>query len=264
MTSKVLFILTNTTEFGKKEGGAIQTGADLQETAQAYLAFQQRQKEQEQPCQIEFASLKGGQIQFDPKSVERCKGMAGVMKDFYEREEIQACMKSTMAVNQLSLRDYSCIYFPGGHGPMFDLATDTTLHGAIGEYYQNGGILGAVCHGPCGFLDARRGDKTWLVAGQKVTCWSNEEERQAGMYHLMPFLLENALKERGAIFECAKPHECNVVCSERLVTGQNPASTVGVAQALISMIKAGKSACEKHGKEQPVSAASSDSTISGK
>jgi putative intracellular protease/amidase len=137
--------------------------------------------------------------------------------------------------------EYEAIFFVGGHGPVFDLATDETCHRLVNEFYAANKVVSAVCHGPAALARVKLGDGTaYLLAGQRVTGFSNVEEEQVGLAKAVPFLLEDALNEAsGGHFEKAKePWGEKVVVSMggRLITGQNPASAYGVGRAIYDAI----------------------------
>jgi putative intracellular protease/amidase len=121
--------------------------------------------------------------------------------------------------------DYDAVYIPGGHGPMEDLPDCAPLGRIITELHDTGRIVAAMCHGPAGLLSANREDGTWLFAGRRLTAFTNEEERQAGLADRAPWLLESRLRERGARFEAGPPWAPYVVVDDNLITGQNPASS---------------------------------------
>ena len=115
---------------------------------------------------------------------------------------------------------------------MWDLADNTELAAIAAQIYDNGGVVGAVCHGPAGLVNIRLGNGKYLVDGKNVSAFTNEEERAVGLYDTVPYLLADALRERGATHLPAPNFQKQVVVSERLVTGQNPASATGVAEAM--------------------------------
>jgi putative intracellular protease/amidase len=136
--------------------------------------------------------------------------------------------------------NYDCVFIPGGHGPMEDLADDPDLGRILTELYDAGRIVAAVCHGPAGLLSADRPDGSWVFAGRRLTGFTDEEERQVGLADRAPWLLESTLRERGAVFESGPAWQPYVVTDRNLVTGQNPASSKPAAEATLEALHVGQ------------------------
>ena len=119
---------------------------------------------------------------------------------------------------------------------MWDLPDNIELAGVSSRIYEKGGVVAAVCHGPAGLVNIRLSDNEYLVAGKKVSAFTNDEERAVGLYDIVPFLLEDTLKQRGAEHLADANFQPQVIVSERLVTGQNPASAKGVAEAMLPLL----------------------------
>lgn len=137
--------------------------------------------------------------------------------------------------------DFAAIFYVGGHGPMFDLAEDSTSHQIIKEFWESGKVVGAVCHGPAALSKVKLSDGSYLVSGSAVTGFSNAEEDQVGLSPAMPFMLETDLIKNGGKFEKAADAwgEKVVIGKEgRLLTGQNPASAAGIGKAVAQAIGA--------------------------
>ena len=191
-------------------------------------------------CEIVVASPAGGEAPLDPSSVEAFKSDP-VSAKFLQTKE--AVWKNTQKLSSFlgHAHDYEAIFFVGGHGPVFDLATDETSHKLINEFYSANKIVSAVCHGPAALTHVKlSGSEGYLLDGQRVTGFSNVEEEQVGLTKAVPFLLEDALNEAsGGRYEKAKePWGEKVVVARggRLITGQNPASATGVGQAIYDAI----------------------------
>merc|ERR1712173_19097 len=120
---------------------------------------------------------------------------------------------------------------------MWDFPDCEAQNKAAAAIYEAGGIVSAVCHGPAGLVNVKLSSGEYLVAGKKVTGFTNDEELAAGKTEVMPFRMETLLKDRGAKFQCAKNWACNVEVSDRLITGQNPASASATAQAVIEALE---------------------------
>jgi putative intracellular protease/amidase len=131
---------------------------------------------------------------------------------------------------------FDVIFYVGGHGSMWDFADNRPLAGLASSIYEAGGVVAAVCHGPAGLVDISLGDGRFLVDGKNVAAFTDAEEAAVGLTNVVPFLLASKLVERGAVHHAAPNFEANVVVDGRLVTGQNPASAVGVAEAVVRTI----------------------------
>jgi len=217
MAPKVLFVLTSHDKMGDT---GKPTGWYLPEFAHPYEVLAPH-------TQITIASPKGGPAPLDPSSVEASTSDAVSVKFLKDRESL---WKNTEKLSSFLGRagEFEAIFFVGGHGPMFDLATDATSHTLINEFYTHNKIISAVCHGPAALTHVKLPGGGFLLDGQPVTGFSNAEEDAVGLSAVMPFSLEDKLSEAsGGRFEKAKeqwgPHV--VVGREgRLITGQNPAS----------------------------------------
>ena len=137
-------------------------------------------------------------------------------------------------------KDFDAIFYVGGHGPMFDLATDSTSHQVIREFWESGKVVSAVCHGPAALANVKLSDGSYLVDGSEVTGFTNSEEEAAGLTSAMPFLLETQLKEHGGKFVKADDWAPKVAVGKegRLITGQNPASATPIGKAILEKISA--------------------------
>ncbi|PIF27857.1 putative intracellular protease/amidase [Acidovorax sp. 56] len=133
---------------------------------------------------------------------------------------------------------YDAVMLVGGHGPMWDFARNSRLHTVVRSVYERGGIVSAVCHGPAGLLGLKLSDGTPLIAGRKLTAFTNEEEVSRQYDKLIPFELETALRAENAAFEEALIFQSRVVVDGRLITGQNPASAKPFGEAVVAALKA--------------------------
>jgi putative intracellular protease/amidase len=178
---------------------------------------------------IVVASPRGGPMPIDPRSAAN----AGQAADWHEAI---AAAESSRPLAGLEAAEFAAVFLPGGHGPMFDLPDDPDLQRLLTAFHSAGKIIGAVCHGPAGLVNARRADGSYLVSGQRLTAYTWAEEVQAKLDQTVPFILENVLRERGAFFENAAPRQEHVVRDGRLVTGQNPFSSAAVAEAFAAAL----------------------------
>jgi putative intracellular protease/amidase len=200
------------------------TGVWLEEYAIVYTALC------EAGVDMTVASPAGGAAPIDPKTAPD------------EAAEVRwrralAALADTTPLAEVDDAGFDAIVFPGGHGPLVDLATDPAVAALASAFACSGRIVGALCHGPAALLGARGPDGGALVAGRKVTAFTNGEEVLAGMQDVVPLLLETRLREAGAAFEHAVlPGGCHIVRDDVLLTGQNPASSEAFARALLVAI----------------------------
>jgi len=217
---KILMVVTsNGLEQGKKR-----PGYEFDEFAQAYLIFK------DNGFAIDVASPAGGEAIADKYNPDKAFNQR-VLSD----QVIMAQLKNTLATSQLKARDYAAVFVVGGKGTMFDLPDDKHLQRLIRDVYQDDGTIGAVCHGPAALVNVKLGDGSYLVAGKAINSFTNIEESVFGKKWAkdFDFMLETRLKERGALFEHSEVMMSHVAINQRIITGQNPASTPAVAEALI-------------------------------
>lgn len=221
-TRRVLMVLTSHDKLG--DTGRT-TGFYLSEVAHPHKVFA------EAGFQIDFVSPHGGEAPMDGVDREDPINAA-----FLDDPALLGKTRSTLRPSEVDAVGYDAIFFAGGHGTMWDLPGNRELQSLTARVYEQGGVVAAVCHGPAGLVDVRLSDGRYLVDGHEVTGFTNEEEAAVELTDVMPFLLESKLRERGARFTGAPKFTSNVVVSGRLVTGQNPASAAGVAQAAVKLL----------------------------
>ena len=154
--------------------------------------------------------------------------------------EIQKKMNNTLRLDQINPDEYVAVVYPGGHGPMFDLAFDAKSQDIARHIYEKGGVVGGVCHGPAGIVNVKLTNGDYLTKGKKFTGFSNSEEEAVQLTKVVPFLLEDRVKENGGLYEKTADWGVHVVTDGRLVTGQNPASATAMAEAVHQAILASK------------------------
>jgi putative intracellular protease/amidase len=152
---------------------------------------------------------------------------------FLTDERVTAQLADTPAAGQVDAEAYDAIFFAGGHGTMWDFPDNPELARLGRTIYERGGVVGAVCHGPAALVGLTLSDGSYLVAGKKVSAFTNTEEAAVGLTDVVPFLLADRLAAQGATHVPADDFAAQVVTDGRLVTGQNPASAQGVAQAMV-------------------------------
>jgi len=223
---KVLFVLTSHDKLGST---GHKTGFWLEEFAAPYYALK------DAGAMITLASPAGGQPPLDPKSDEPA-AQTSATERFRQDTEAQAALASTVPLNQVSATDFDAVFYPGGHGPLWDLANDPNSIALLEAFERSNKPLALVCHAPGALINVRAADGQPLVAGRHVTGFTNSEEAAVGLTTVVPFLIEDEFLRLGAHYEKAPDWHVHVVTDGRLITGQNPASSEGVAHALLSML----------------------------
>lgn len=218
MTKKVLIVVTN----ADKLADGTQTGVWLEEFAVPFLIFRDTGYE------ITVASIKGGKSPIDEGSLSCSNPM--------EWDEAAKFLENTKKLEEVEYKNFDAIFFPGGHGPMFDIAENELVAEVTGHFYNTGKATSAVCHGPAGLLGAKRTDGEPIVKNKRVTSFTNEEENIVKRTELVPFLLQSRLEQLGAEFTQLKPWAEHVIVDDNLITGQNPASAIAVAEKVIEYL----------------------------
>jgi len=218
MKDKILFVVTS---HGTKGSTGEKTGYYLGEVSHAWEVLT------EAGYEIDFVSPKGGNPPVDGVDLND-----SINKKFWEDEYYHNKISNSMKPSQVKSGDYKAVYYAGGHGAMWDLADDISIEKIAADIYQNNGIVAAVCHGPAGLVNIKLKDGKYLIEGKKVNGFTNEEEELVKLTNVVPFLLEDKMKERGGIFEKSEPWHPHVTIDQRLITGQNPQSAKGVGEAI--------------------------------
>ena len=220
--SKVLMVLTSHDRLGDT---GKKTGFWLEEFANPYYILK------DAGLDVTLASPKGGQPPLDPKSDDPASETEATRR-FKADSEAQKALADTMKLSNVSPDDYDAIFYPGGHGPLWDLSEDRDSVKLIESIYAAGKPVGAVCHGPAAFRKAKAPDGSPLVRGKSVTGFSDTEEAAVGLTDIVPFLVEDMPKENGGDYSKAADWQPYAVTDGNLITGQNPASSAVTAQAL--------------------------------
>jgi putative intracellular protease/amidase len=220
---KILMVLTSHDQLGDT---GLKTGFWLEEFAAPYYVFKDANAD------ITIASPKGGQPPLDPKSDEP-DFQTDATNRFKKDTVAQAALANSLKLADISPDDFDAVFYPGGHGPLWDLAEDRNSISLIEVMYAAGKTVGAVCHAPAVFRHTEAADGSPLVEGKSVTGFSNSEEDAVELTGVVPFLLENELQAIGANYSKSSDWHPYIVTDGNLVTGQNPASSEGVAQALL-------------------------------
>ncbi|MGF9760777.1 type 1 glutamine amidotransferase domain-containing protein [Microvirga sp. 0TCS3.31] len=223
---KILMVLTSHDRLGNT---GKPTGFWLEEFAAPYYVFK------DAGAEITVASPKGGQPPIDPKSDEP-GNQTEAMERFKKDPAAQEVLANTVKLNDVRADDYDTVFYPGGHGPMWDLADDPTSIALIEAIYNAGKPVAAVCHAPA-VLHRVTHEGQPIVKGKRVTGFTNTEEEAVQLTTVVPFLVEDELKRLGGRYEKAGDWESFVTVDGRLITGQNPASSTAAAQELLKVLR---------------------------
>lgn len=220
---RVLMVLSG---YGEAQG-EVKPGYEFDEFSKAYLVFKQN------GLSVDIASPQGGKVEADKYDPEKPYN-ALVLKD----EAIMAKVDNTLALATLNAEHYDAVFIVGGKGAMFDLPKNQTLQTLIADIYQQRGVIAAVCHGPAALVDVKLNDGSYLVANKAVNGFTNQEEQLFGKKWLpeFEFMLQDKLIERGGKFQYSDIMLSHVAVDERLITGQNPSSTISVAEELVKSL----------------------------
>lgn len=224
MTHSVLIVLTSHRTLGDT---GRETGFYVGEAAHPWKVFT------DAGLSVDLVSVAGGVPPQDGRDADD-----PVQQEFLADERVAAQLADTRTPADVDPADYDVVFYAGGHGTMWDFPDDTRLAGLARDVYEAGGVVAAVCHGPAGLVNVTLSDGTHLVEGKRVSAFTNEEEAAVGLTDVVPFLLQTRLEERGAKHSGAPNFAAHVVRDGRLVTGQNPASAAGVAEAVLEALKA--------------------------
>ena len=223
---KVLIVLTSHDQLGNT--GA-KTGFWLEEFAAPYYALK------DAGVALTLASPLGGQPPIDPKSDDPASQTAATLR-FKADPATQALLASTHPLKDVSAAAFDAVFYPGGHGPLWDLAEDATSIALIETMLKAGKPVAAVCHAPAVLRHPKGADGKSVVNGKKVTGFTNTEEEAAGLTAVVPFLVEDMLTQNGGVYSKAADWQPYVLVDGLLITGQNPASSEPVAHALLAQL----------------------------
>ena len=225
---KLLIVLTSHDRLGDT---GQKTGFWLEELAAPYYVFR------DQGVDVTLASPLGGQPPLDPKSSDPAS-QTDATRRFEADAEARAALGSTRKLADVSIDDFDAVFYPGGHGPLWDLAEDQHSIALIERAIAAGKPVAAVCHAPGVLRHVKGPDGKPLVQGKTVTGFSNTEEAAVGLTDVVPFLVEDVLKANGGRYEKAADWQPYAVTDGLLITGQNPASSEAAAHALLGALAA--------------------------
>ncbi|MGR4875948.1 type 1 glutamine amidotransferase domain-containing protein [Pseudoxanthomonas sp. LARHCG66] len=224
---KILMVLTSHDRLGDT---GHKTGFWLEEFAAPYYVFK------DAGAEVVLASPKGGQPPLDPKSDAPDAQTAATVR-FNEDADALSALAGTLRLKDVVDGEFDAVFYPGGHGPLWDLAEDADSIRLIEQAFSAGKPVAAVCHGPAVFRHTRGALGEPLVKDKRVTGFSNEEEAAVGLADVVPFSLEDVLKKNGGHYERGAVWQSYVVTDGRLVTGQNPASSEAAAEDVLRLLR---------------------------
>ncbi len=223
---KILMVLTSHDQLGST---GEKTGFWLEEFAAPYYVFK------EANADITIASPKGGQPPLDPKSAED-DFQTDDTRRFNDDAEAQSALANSVKLADVNADDFDAVFYPGGHGPLWDLAEDRVSIALIERMAEKDKTIAAVCHAPAVFRHAELPDGSPLIEGRSVTGFSNSEEEAVQLTDVVPFLLEDELQAKGGNYSKSSDWYPFVITDGNLITGQNPASSAPAAEAVLARL----------------------------
>ena len=225
MSKKVLFVLTSHDELGNT---GLKTGFWTEELAAPYYTLTDKGVE------ITLASPKGGLPPIDPKS-EDPASQTDATRRMDSDDVLKDKLQNTHKLSEVKSEDFDAVFYPGGHGPLWDLAEDKVSQQLIVDFYTTGKPVGFVCHAPGVLKDVKINDE-YVVSGKNVTGFTNTEEEAVQLTDVVPFLVEDMLKKNGGVYSKIEDWDPYAIVDGNLITGQNPASSEKVAEELLQLL----------------------------
>jgi putative intracellular protease/amidase len=227
MAKKILFVLTSAATMGDSDKP---TGLWLEDFTEPYYALR------DGGYDIDVVSIAGGKVPLDPASLGGDETPQSDQR-FNEDPQARGILENTRSVDQVDFGAYDAVFLPGGHGTMWDLPGSAALARGVEQLYAAGKPVAAVCHGPAGLVSAKGPDGRPLVAGKRVSAFTEAEEDAVKLKDKIPFLLDQRLRELGAEVVEAPPFQEMAVADGHLITGQNPQSAAKTAELLMGLLK---------------------------
>ena len=224
---KILFVLTSHSELGNT---GQKTGFWIEEFAAPYYILK------DAGAEITLASPKGGQPPIDPSSAKP-ENQTESTRRYDEDQNLQQLLAGTKVLSEVKAGDFDAIFYPGGHGPLWDLTNDASSISLIEKFWASKKPVAAVCHAPSVLLNAKDENGDALLKGKNVTGFTNTEEEAVQLTDVVPFLLEDELKNKGGHYSKKEDWASYVVKDGMLITGQNPASSGEAAKQLLEILK---------------------------
>ncbi|MEJ6006126.1 type 1 glutamine amidotransferase domain-containing protein [Paucibacter sp. AS339] len=226
-TARILMILTSNSRMGNT---GKPTGLWAEELAAPYYALL------DAGVAIELASPAGGPVPIDPSSLKPAGENEAIVERFLADAGLQALIGQTAKAQDKNALEFDAVFFPGGHGTMWDLPTDAGVTRAVEQAFAAGKLIASVCHGAAGLVTAKRPDGLSIVHGLRVNSFTDSEEIAVGLHEVVPFMLETRLRELGGKFEGAADWQAFALRDGQLITGQNPQSSDRVAALLLQAL----------------------------
>lgn len=223
---RLLFVLTSHDILGNTNK---KTGFWIEEFATPYYFFKDKGYE------IVVATPKGGQAPIDPKSNEPAF-QTSATKRYFTDSKTQVVLSKTVKLTSVNQKDFDAVFYPGGHGPMWDLVNDQASINLIQDFYNNQKPVAFVCHGSAALINVKDKNGKYLIDGKKITGFCNTEEEAVQLTKVVPFALESKLKEHGAIYEKGADWSAFAINDGLILTGQNPQSSELVAEKLLDLL----------------------------
>lgn len=224
---KILFVLTSHDTLGDT---GKKTGFWIEEFANPYYSLMDK------GVDITIATPKGGKAPIDPSS-NTDDAQTEATKRYWDDKEAQERIANTKVLSEINASDFDAVFYPGGHGPLWDLANDATSIKLIETFNEQKKPIAFVCHAPAALKNVKGKDGSSLVKGKKVTGFTNSEEKAVQLTDVVPFLVEDMLKENGGIYSKKEDWAVYAIQEGNLITGQNPASSELVAEKLLAALK---------------------------
>ena len=228
MKRRMLMIVTSHPRLGDTGKN---TGFWAEELAVPYFALR------DADVVVDIASPLGGPVPVDPGSLKPKGENSAIVERYLADASLQAQLSASPPVSAVDVTTYDVIFFPGGHGTMWDLPNDAGVTSAVETAYAEGKIIASVCHGAAGLVTAKRPDGAPVVQGVRINSFTDAEEAAAGLTDVVPFPLESRLRELGAVFESAPMWQAFAVRDGQFVTGQNPQSSGLVAGHVLEALR---------------------------
>lgn len=226
-TPNILMIVTSSSRMGNTDKP---TGLWAEELAAPYYALV------DAGASVVIASTAGGRAPIDPGSIKAVGQNDAIVERMLADADLQDRIAHTQALAEVQVAGFDAVFFPGGHGTMWDLPTDANVKAIVEAAYAAGKFIASVCHGAAGLVSAVRADGKPMVEGKRVNSFTDAEEREVGLAEVVPFLLESRLRALGGVFEGADNWQVFGIRDGQLITGQNPQSSERVAQILLEAL----------------------------
>ena len=223
---RILMVLTSHDQLGDTGD---KTGFWVEEFAAPYYVFK------DAGAEVVVSTPSGGKAPIDPKS-ESADAQTEATERYYKDREAQTLIENTIKLSTVSAENYDAVFYPGGHGPLWDLTDNQESIRLISDFVTSNKPVSAVCHATAAFLNVKNEDGSYLVNGIAVTGFSNSEEAAVGLTDVVPFLLEDELKKRGANYQRGDDWSVFALQEGLVISGQNPASSALVAEKLLDQI----------------------------